>query len=351
MNHLDSSTSPLATILVLTYNHGPYIRECLESLINQKTSFPFEILVGEDCSTDDTRHVVEDIATKHPDLIRAYLSPANMGAKRNSANLRANVKGTYVAYCEGDDYWHRNDKLQKQVDFLEAHPEVSLVCSDVDTLIMSSGRYIPSVMKRIGQWQRWPEDVAKAILTRKINISTCGVCLRLETLLRIHRENPYECSAIHPMGDIQLFIEASRLGRIHPMQESLATYRAIEESATRSKDPAKVFDFLTRSLVVFEHYVRKLSYGPEVMNRVRMTHASAMIEVARNHPKPELLKLIRELVHEHNVCGETIDERFALWSLTNNLKFRTLSGVTPLLCKLRKVPTRIFREPFIFLKK
>lgn len=338
---MDCTPDMKASILVLAYNHGPYIEECIESLVAQQTDFPFEILVGEDCSTDETREVLIAVAARHPEQVRLFLNETNLGAKANSAQIRNQASGTYIAYCEGDDYWHRRDKLRIQVELLETQPDVALVCSDVDVLIQSSGRRIPSVMRRIGQWQDWPEDVALGILTREVNIPICSVCLRRETLLAIHREHPYEFSEEHPMGDIQLFIEASRLGRMHRIQDSLATYRAIDESATRSKDPARVYDFLTRSLVVFEHYVRKLSYGSEIMNRVRMTHFLGLVDLAIRCRREDIRSDTLRLAIEKGIRGKRLTERVSLWSLKSPHRLRAGAFLLPWLRRFVKVSDRL----------
>ena len=182
----------LVSVIVMTYNHGPYIEECLESLANQDCDFPFEILVGEDCSTDDTRKRVLKVSDKYPDLIRPILSELNLGANKNSLNLTNLAVGKYIAICEGDDYWHRSDKLRRQVEILESDSGVALVCTDADAYFHNTGKRIRSIHERNGQWNNPPEDVALALLTRKIYIFTCSVCIPNELLLGSWEDNPYE---------------------------------------------------------------------------------------------------------------------------------------------------------------
>ncbi|MGO2103616.1 MAG: glycosyltransferase [Psychroflexus halocasei] len=124
--------NPLVSVCVQTYQHVNYIKSCLESILEQKTDFNFEILLGEDMSTDGTREICIEYAEKHPDKIRLFLHHRENNIKINGNptgrfNFLYNLytaKGKYIALCEGDDYWTDPLKLQKQVDFLEANPEI-----------------------------------------------------------------------------------------------------------------------------------------------------------------------------------------------------------------------------------
>lgn len=118
--------TPLVSVRVATYNHENYIAQCLEGILMQRTTFPFEVIVGEDCSTDGTRAVVADYARRFPGHIRALLHDTNLGGQKNSFLNHQACRGKYHAMTEGDDYWIDPLKLQRQVDFMEAHPEVSL---------------------------------------------------------------------------------------------------------------------------------------------------------------------------------------------------------------------------------
>jgi glycosyltransferase involved in cell wall biosynthesis len=111
------------SVAVITYNHLAFIRQAIESVLMQKTDFDFEIVVGEDGSTDGTREVVLDMHRNWPDRIHPMLREANLGMMPNILQTLRDCQGDYVAYLEGDDYWTDPHKLQKQVDFLEAHDD------------------------------------------------------------------------------------------------------------------------------------------------------------------------------------------------------------------------------------
>ncbi len=111
------------SISVLSYKHGPYVRQCLESLLAQKVNFKYEIVVGEDFSNDGTREILLEFKEKYPDIFVLLLNDENMGAARNNHNIKLHCRGEYIATCESDDFWVDENKLQRQVDFLESHPQ------------------------------------------------------------------------------------------------------------------------------------------------------------------------------------------------------------------------------------
>ena len=127
--------SPLVSVCVQTYQHAPYIREALESILMQKTDFPFEILLGEDESTDGTREICIEYEKKYPHLIRLFLNSrknvtfidGNPTGRWNLMNNLKNARGKYIALLSGDDYWIAPDKLEKQVGLLEKYPEAVMV--------------------------------------------------------------------------------------------------------------------------------------------------------------------------------------------------------------------------------
>lgn len=122
---------PLVSICCITYNHAQYIRQCLDGFLMQKTDFPVEILIHDDASTDGTQDIIREYEQKYPELIKPIYQAENQYSKGVKISLTYNwprAKGKYIATCEGDDYWTDPYKLQKQVDFLESHPDY-VMCS------------------------------------------------------------------------------------------------------------------------------------------------------------------------------------------------------------------------------
>ena len=122
-------TQPKVTVWLSTYNQAPYVAQALDSILMQKTSFPFEIIAADDCSTDDTQKIILEYQARFPEKIVTYFPNPNVGGCRKLCDCidKGLFRGDYLAYLEGDDYWLGEDRLQTLVDFLEAHPEYSRV--------------------------------------------------------------------------------------------------------------------------------------------------------------------------------------------------------------------------------
>ena len=118
---------PLVSVWMVTYNHEKYIAEALESVLMQQTNFDFEIVIGEDCSTDQTRRIIKDYEHKYPNIIFPIYHDKNVGGMRNAYEFTLPLcRGKYIACLEGDDYWIDPLKLQKQVDLMAKNPDCSL---------------------------------------------------------------------------------------------------------------------------------------------------------------------------------------------------------------------------------
>ncbi|HPW37667.1 MAG TPA: glycosyltransferase, partial [Syntrophorhabdus sp.] len=121
-----SKAKPFVSIGCTTFNHGKYIRECIEGFLLQKTDFPIEIIIHDDASTDNTPQIIDEYAKRYSGLIVPILQTENQYSKGINPFISfvfPRARGKYIALCEGDDYWADPLKLQKQVDFLEANPD------------------------------------------------------------------------------------------------------------------------------------------------------------------------------------------------------------------------------------
>lgn len=150
------------SVLVLTYNQENYIAKALDSIIMQKTDFAFEIIVGEDKSTDGTRTVVWEYKKRYPELITVLARKKNMGTSRNLVSALKKCKGKYIAFLEGDDYWIDEYKLQEQYDFLEKHMNYEGVMTDV-SVVDRYGRSIMNGPKVLDHELMGPIDYVKTM--------------------------------------------------------------------------------------------------------------------------------------------------------------------------------------------
>ncbi|MFA7084220.1 MAG: glycosyltransferase [Arcobacteraceae bacterium] len=140
-NHL---SNPVVSVCCTTYNHASYIKKAIDSFLMQKTNFPFEIIIRDDASTDDTAQIISQYQKKYPNIIKPIFEQHNMYKKGVKAFpiVFQQAQGQYLALCEGDDYWNDPYKLQKQIDFLEQHPEYSMSFHNSNRLDETTNTYI-----------------------------------------------------------------------------------------------------------------------------------------------------------------------------------------------------------------
>ncbi len=117
----------MVSILMITYNHEKFIGDAIRGVLMQLTDFSVELIIGEDCSTDNTRNIILEYVEKYPDIIRPLLPESNLGMMKNFIKTMEAAKGKYIALCEGDDFWTDQYKLQKQVDFLDTNEEYGFI--------------------------------------------------------------------------------------------------------------------------------------------------------------------------------------------------------------------------------
>ena len=270
--------NPLVSVLMITFNHRPYIAEAIEGVLMQKTDFPIELVIGEDCSTDGTREIVLEYQKQHPDAIRVITSERNVGASPNELRTFKACRGKYIAFCEGDDYWHHPHKLQKQVDILEEDLDVGLVHTGVDRYYVKTGRRVPwsATPRKTGGY----DTFTNILLDMHPTIYTCTACMRRSQLVSVYQDNPDSFSDEFINTDTQTFLEICRISKVRLIDESLATYNVLPESAWQTDDRHKKIQRLRAAYRMQLHFVRKYSLPAEVEMRIRRGHNSLLLALA-----------------------------------------------------------------------
>lgn len=226
---------PLVSICCLTYNHESYIQQCLEGFLMQRTSFPVEVLIHDDASTDRTADIIRGYETKYPDLIKPIYQTENQFSKGIGVTMVyqfPRAKGKYIAICEGDDFWTDPYKLQKQVDFLEANPEYGLVYSDVN-IIDSLGNYYTNPFHQTQKSRYCSGEIFYELFIRNF-INTCTVCMRKEIIINIYNTSSQEIKK--SIYDYWIWLHIAVNWKIRFIREKLATYRVHENGISRSTD-------------------------------------------------------------------------------------------------------------------
>jgi glycosyltransferase involved in cell wall biosynthesis len=158
---------PMVSVWLITYNHEAYIAEAIEGVLRQQTTFAVELIIGEDCSTDGTRAIVQAYQQRYPERITLYLAEQNMGMLGILRPTYTLCRGKYVAMLDGDDYWTDPLKLQRQVDQLEAQPDARFSFHQVSTLAQKTGHLAQAPEPA---WGRMPGEVCMEDLLCQGNV-------------------------------------------------------------------------------------------------------------------------------------------------------------------------------------
>ena len=235
---------PLVSVVMLTYNHEPYLAEAIEGVLRQDAAFPIELIIAEDCSTDRTREIALSYQKQYPQLIRVLYSARNVGIQQNFRRAVSAVRGVYIAFCEGDDWWHRPDKLARQMETFRENPQLAMVCSAM--------RYADDAGNITGTNLNGNLDTPrKAITTQEVILSspaaTCTAVAKRAATDHILRTSYFCQASRYPFSDAPLFLELVAQYACVRVEEELSTYRLSRGSASRPGDPYRRRWFQLRS--------------------------------------------------------------------------------------------------------
>lgn len=216
----------LVSIKCMVYNHEPYLRQCLEGFVMQKTNFRFEAIVHDDASTDGSAAIIREYAEKYPDIIKPIYETENQYSKRDgslSRIMNAHMHGKYIAFCEGDDYWTDPLKLQKQVDILEADPNVSMVYTAFRT-VDPNGDFMPRPIYEKYKKISFSGDILCQLISSGNFIMTLTTCIRRD----VYKSNIMTQTQIGL--DYLLFLTAASMGKAAYLSEETGCYRYSPQS-------------------------------------------------------------------------------------------------------------------------
>lgn len=256
--------SVLVSINCITYNHEAYIGDAIEGFLKQKTDFDFEILIGEDCSTDETRKVIEKYVLKYPSKIRLITSDENVGAHNNAYRLHKNSNGKYIALCEGDDYWTDSLKLQKQVNYMEKNPDCTLCFHNAKVLSTNNeetGRIVVPWLKNNEKYFSKNHKYSAGELALLGYIPTASYLYPKHLL-----DNLPDWSFQSVAGDNVVKLIAASHGYAHYIDEFMSVYRfGIEGSFTtrwinENNNNEKIIAHYSRFIDFFDNFNKYSHY-------------------------------------------------------------------------------------------
>lgn len=208
----------LLSVCCTSYNHEKYIRDALEGFLHQKVKFKYEILIHDDASTDKTSQIIQEYEKKYPEIIKPIYQTQNQYSKGMQIHYTFNhtrAKGKYIAWCEADDYWIDQNKLQKQVDYLEKHPNCSISCHASYALNVNSRK-----TEKISPFHTATQFILNDFLEKQITFSTPTICYRKELFDDVPSFY-HDC----PVGDVPLKMFLLVKGYGYFMPEAMAVYR------------------------------------------------------------------------------------------------------------------------------
>lgn len=217
-------SEPLLSIIVATYNQEKYIKQAIQSILMQKVNFEYEVLIGEDCSTDNTKKVIEEMMPSFPSSFHVFFRNPNMGRKgvNNFNDLYSRAKGKYIIVLEGDDYWIYDEKLQKQIDFLEQHSDYAAVGHQVLVVDKNSKVRNDYIYPTCPNFDYTFEDYRNEILAGQ----TATIMKRNPLLLPNYKD--YVQSVDYPGDRKNNFIYLCN-GKVACIQEKWSAYRYVTD--------------------------------------------------------------------------------------------------------------------------
>ncbi len=235
MNHQE--ITPIVSVLVLTYNQESTIRRTLDSILAQETSYPYEIIIGEDYGTDGTRTICEEYAQKYDKVFLVHQTE-NYGVTKNYCNTVTHAKGQYLMVCAGDDYWHNKRKIQLQVEYMEAHPKCVVCHTDIDLLHTKTGKIVHDY-KRVNNVRIPTGYIQQEIYSGRENISAVTMCIRKSLFDKYIPKDDFIRLGF-PREDWPTLIILSRYGTIEYIPISTATYTRDHKSLSNVSNYKKI---------------------------------------------------------------------------------------------------------------
>lgn len=223
------------TVLLICYNHEKYIEQAINSVLNQKTSFRFKVVIHDDASTDKSKEIIKKYIEKYPDLITGIFQEENQYSKgvHNiiSKFMRDYVEGDYVAVCECDDYWIDNNKLQKQVDFLDNHSEYS-GCMHNCITVNSKNETIDCVYDIYKPYISHTYSLKRLALNNSFPGQSATKVYRSKYLFYKSKEEEEAIDSIRTNGDVKNNLYLLLNGKIYCMEEFMSAYRVVNQEGS-----------------------------------------------------------------------------------------------------------------------
>ncbi len=286
---------PLLSVCIITYNHENYIREAIEGVLMQKVNFSYEIIIADDCSTDNTQKIILEYVEKHPNLFTLIFQDRNVGAAQNWLELLNKPKLKYIAYFEGDDYWTDPNKLQKQVDFLEGNSDFLAVAHN-STIINLREDNIIEVNDMFHIKNRHDILFPFEIISKKSPFHTSSLLFNRSCILDLEFNNKIFS------GDLWLFFCIYLQTKIYVISDYMSVYR-INNGGITFQQSTTHHNQLLLNRVYLWNYLKKLDmkhlYKKEI-NCLISDYINDLVWKNKNKNANEVFKLFAEFFFKYN---------------------------------------------------
>jgi glycosyltransferase involved in cell wall biosynthesis len=295
----------IVSISCISYNQAPYIRQCLDGFLMQKTNFAFEVLVHDDCSTDGTDKIIAEYALKYPEIIKPIYEVENQyqnGKPMGSAVWNfPRSRGKYLAICEGDDYWTDSNKLQMEVDYLESHPECGMVYTESQVLMNDTGDIYTN--------QSCQQNFVD-ILTNEDRIVTLTTCFRKQ--LFNDYVNNIDVDSNWKMGDLPMWLYFSYKSKLKLLPCVTGVYRFLSESASHSKLISKKISFSLNSFHIREYFAKKYN-AEKYLKAIALFELNDLCKISICYDKNISLTILK-FAFKHSLINFRIFVKILLYS-------------------------------------
>jgi glucosyltransferase len=259
---------PKVSIVCVAYNQKSYILKTLNSFVSQETTFDYEIIIGDDASTDGTTEIIQEFYQKYKNIVRPVFRTKNVGGKRNLLSVLELVRSDYIAYCEGDDYWIDSKKLQKQFDFMELNLDVGLVWTDINIVDEQEDKVIQAVFanKKLPIFYNLQD-----ILVNKPFFAPSTWFFR-------SKFSYFFCNNDYIDGTFSFILEILQVSKMSFIDKVTACYTKRTESVSNSFDRSKRFNFAKGVYNIQIDYASKMY--PEILNLIEYNHYKSLLSYA-----------------------------------------------------------------------
>ena len=314
----------LVSVVVITYNQEEYIARALDSILMQKCSIPFEIIIGEDCSTDRTGEICARYAEQYPDKITLFRNSPNKGLLNNYFDCILACKGKYVADCAGDDFWVDEHKIEKLYTLMEQHPDVTLAHTGYAVYNENTGVVSTPLGYQSEAYIKDGKSMLQDIICPKVPMMIQSTMFRMKPLLEGYEED----TALFrnkdlPCEDMPIFAALASRGKIAYIPDTTQYYSVGHDSLSNNIDETKQFYFVKRMTRLTNYLAEKYNIGSKALDECLKVKAFALIMHVFRTNKAELLSEYDNTIQslhiqtdtKTNILRQALKSKMLWWAL------------------------------------